>query len=48
MDKHTTELLIKLDYIKSEDIDKFISLIKLTNLEVNKIGIDEFSVIIKE
>lgn len=47
MDKNSTKLIIKLDYNKVADAEKFLSLIENNNISISKICIDEYSIIIK-
>lgn len=47
MDKNNTELLMKLDYVNMDAVNKFISILETTNIKVTKIGTDEFSITIK-
>ena len=48
MDTNSTELIMKLDYANMGDVEKFISIIKSTNIEITKIGSNEYSIIIKQ
>lgn len=48
MENNLKELIIKLDYADTKDVEKLIEMIKKLNIKINKLGSDEFVVAFTE